>query len=193
MKHGITAAFVLAGLTAAMSAQAQIFDNEAGGYVGGGVGEFKAEIDDFDDVGATIDDFDDEDNTFKVFGGYRANKWLAFELAYIDLGSPEDEVLPDTFAKVEADGFAPYIVGTIPMGFFEAFAKAGYYFYDVEASVESPLGDFSDDDSESDFTYSVGVGLNFLERFNVRLEYEQFDFKNLDDSNALWLTGAFRF
>ncbi len=79
------------------------------------------------------------------------------------------------------------------MGFFEAFAKAGYYFYDVEASVRSPFGDFRGDDSESDFTYSVGVGLNFLERSNVRLEYEQFDFQRFDDSNALWLTGAFRF
>lgn len=193
MKHGITAALALAGLTAAAGAHAQIIDNDSGFYVGGGVGEFKAEIDDFDDVDDTIDDFDDEDNTYKIFAGWRANKWLAIELAYIDLGSPEDEVLPDTFAKVEADGFAPYIVGTLPLGIFEAFAKAGYYFYDVDATVESPLGDFTDNNSESDFTYSVGVGLNFLERFNVRLEYEQFDFQRIDDSNALWLTGAFRF
>lgn len=193
MKHGITAALALVGLTAVTGAHAQIFDNEAGWYVSGGVGEFKAEIDDFDDVDTTIDEFDSDDDTFKVFAGYRANRWLALELAYIDLGSPEDEILADTFATVEADGFAPYIVGTIPLGFFEVFAKAGYYLYDVEASVESPLGDFTDDDSESDFTYSVGVGLNFLERFNIRLEYEQFDFQRIDDSNALWLTGAFRF
>jgi opacity protein-like surface antigen len=48
-------------------------------------------------------------------------------------------------------------------------------------------------DSDSDFTWSAGVGLNFFERFNVRLEYEQFDFNDVDNANALWLTGAFRF
>jgi hypothetical protein len=28
---------------------------------------------------------------------------------------------------------------------------------------------------------------------NIRLEYEQFDFDEADDSKALWLTGAYRF
>jgi len=189
--YGIAAALIFVGLMAACDANAQ--DNDAGFYAGGGVGQFDLEIDNFDDVVGTIDDYDSDDTAYKVFGGWRANKWMALELAYINLGSPRDEILPDTFVEVETDGFAPYIVGTIPIGFFEVFAKAGYFWYDVNARAESPLGTARSSESDSDFTWSAGLGLNFFERFNVRLEYEQFDFNNVDTANALWLTGAFRF
>ncbi len=37
------------------------------------------------------------------------------------------------------------------------------------------------------------MGVNFFERINVRLEYEQFDIDVVDDAEALWLTGAYRF
>ena len=191
MKYGIIAALVFAGLVAACDADAA--DNESGFYAGAGIGQFNLEIDNFDDVVTTVDDYDSDDTAYKVFAGWRANQWLALELAYINLGSPDDEILPDTTVEVETDGFAPYIVGTIPIGFFEVFAKAGYLWYDVNARIDSPLGTASASDSDSDFTWSAGVGLNFFERFNVRLEYVQFDFNDVNNANALWLTGAFRF
>jgi OOP family OmpA-OmpF porin len=194
MNHGITASLALAGLVAAAGANAQIVDDEASGwYAGGGIGEFNVEIDDFDDVDDTLDDFDDGDTAYRLFLGWRANENLAIEGAYINLGGPEDEILDDTNVEVESDGFAPYIVGTLPIGFFELFAKAGYYFYDIEVSLDSPFGDVTDDDSGSEFVWSAGAGITFLERFNVRLEYEEFDFDQTDDTNALWLTGAVRF
>ena len=112
MKHGITAALAVAALAAAMSAQAQ--DNESGFYAGAGVGTFDVEIDDFDDVDDTIDGYDSDDTAWKAFGGWRMNPYLAFELAYVNLGSPDDEILPDTTLTVETDGFAPYVVGTLP-------------------------------------------------------------------------------
>lgn len=193
MKYGITAALFLAGLAVSAGARAQLIDNDSGWYAGGGVGEFDVEIDDFDDVDDTIDDFDDGDTAYKLFFGFRANQWLGAEVAYINLGSPSDEIFDDTTVEVESDGFAPYVVGTLPIGFFEAFAKAGYYFYDIEVSLDSPFGDVTNDDSGSEFVWSAGLGVNILERVNIRLEYEEFDFDETDDTNALWLTGAFRF
>lgn len=190
MKHGITAALLLAGLAAAAGAQA---DEDAGFYAGGGVGTFDVQIDDVDDVTTEIERYDSDDTAWKAFAGWRANKFLALELAYVNLGSPDDEILPDTTLTIETDGFAPYVVGTIPIGWFEAFAKAGYYWYEIDARISSPLGTASDSDSDSTFTWTAGVGLNIFERVNIRLEYEQFDFDNADDSEALWLTGAFRF
>jgi opacity protein-like surface antigen len=86
------------------------------------------------------------------------------------------------------------VVGTLPIGdWFEVFAKAGYDWYDAEARLSTPIGDASEDDSDSTFTWSAGLGLNVFERVNLRLEYEQFDFDRTDDSKALWLTGAWRF
>lgn len=192
MKHGITAVIALAALAAANGAQAQ--DNESGFYAGGGVGSFDVEIDDFDDVDETIDRYDSDDTAWKAFVGWRANPYLALELAYVNLGSPDDEIAPDTRLTVETDGFAPYVVGTIPIGdWFEVFGKAGYYFYDVEARLATPAGSVRDSESNETFTWSAGLGLNVFERVNVRLEYEQFDFDEADDASALWLTGAWRF
>ena len=94
MKYGITAALALAALAAAAGAQAQ--DNESGFYAGAGVGTFDVEIDDFDDLDPTIDSYDSDDTAWKAFGGWRYNPYLAFELAYVNLGSPDDEILPDT-------------------------------------------------------------------------------------------------
>ena len=178
----------------AFAAGASAQDSEDGGlYLGGGVGEFNVDIDDVDDVPETIDDYESDDTAWKAFIGWRMNKNLAFEAAYVNLGSPEDTIAPDTTLEVETDGFAPYIVGTLPFAAFELFAKAGYLIYDTEARVTSPLGSVVVEDSGDEFTWSAGVGLTLADTFNLRLEYEMFDVQQVDDANALWLTGAFRF
>jgi OmpA-OmpF porin, OOP family len=192
MKNGLTAALAVAALAAAQAAGAQ--DNESGIYAGGGVGTFDVQIDDFDDIDATLDRYDSDDTAWKVFAGWRVSPHLAFEGAYVNLGSPDDEIIPGTDLTIETDGFAPYIVGTIPIGdWFELFAKAGYYWYDTELQISTAVGSVSDDESDSTFTWSAGAGVNVFERVNIRLEYEQFDFDQSDDSKALWLTGAWRF
>jgi len=192
MKHGITAVLATAALAAATSAGAQ--ENESGFYAGAGVGTFDVQIDDVDDIDDTIDRYDSDDTAWKAFGGWRMNPYLAFELAYVNLGSPSDDIAPDTRLTTETDGFAPYVVGTLPIGdWFEVFGKAGYYWYDTEARLSTPLGNASDSESDSTFVWSAGLGVNVFQRVNIRLEYEQFDFERADDSEALWLTGAYRF
>lgn len=192
MKTGITATLAVAALAFAAGAGAQ--ENEQGFYAGAGVGSFNLDIDNPDDVEETIDRYSSDDTAWKAFVGWRMNPYLAFEAAYVNLGSPDDTIAPDTQLTVETDGFAPYVVGTLPIGdWFEVFAKAGYYWYDVTARVSSPLGTARDSTSDEAFTWTAGVGVNLFEHVNVRLEYEQFDIDDTDDSNALWLTGAFRF
>jgi OmpA-OmpF porin, OOP family len=94
------------------------------------------------------------------------------------------------------DGFAPYVVGTIPLGIFELFGKVGYYFYDVDLEVNSDtsgLPDLDSSSSEEDLLYGGGVGVTLFEHLNVRLEYELIDSDVLDDADAIWLSGAWRF
>lgn len=191
-RKGITIVAAIAALAFAGGAYARNNDDN-GMYLGGGVGSFNVDIDDFDDVPETIDDYKSDDTAWKAFVGWRMNKNVAFEAAYVNLGSPEDTIAPDTTAEIETDGFAPYIVGTLPFAAFELFAKAGYLIYDTEARVTSPLGSVVVEDSGDDFTWSAGVGLTVFDAFNLRLEYEMFDVQEVDDANALWLTGAFRF
>ncbi len=191
MKHGITAVLAAAAFATATGAGAQ--ENESGFYAGAGVGTFDVQIDDVDDVTSEIERYDSDDTAWKAFGGWRMNPYLAFELAYVNLGSPSDEIAPDTRLTTETDGFAPYVVGTLPIGWFEVFGKAGYYWYDTEARLSTPLGTVSDSESDSTFVWSAGLGVNVFQRVNIRLEYEQFDLDRADSSEALWLTGAYRF
>ena len=170
-------------------------DETTGWYLGGGFGQFNAQIDDIDEVDDTVDGWDESDDTYKLFAGYRVNPFLSFELDYINLGEPSGAVVPGFNVDSAVDGFAPYVIGTIPIGkWFEVYGRLGYYFYDATVGVEDELGGRVEFDEESeDLVYGAGVGLNLAERLNIRFEYEKFDLEGLDDSDALWLTAAWRF
>lgn len=190
--------FKVAAAVAALSlatVPAAFADENAGWYLGGGFGQFNAQIDDVDDVDNTVDDWDESDDTYKLFAGYRVNPFLSFELDYINLGEPSGAVVPGFNVDSAVDGFAPYVIGTIPLGkWFEVYGRLGYYFYDATVGVENTVGGRVEFDEESeDLVYGAGVGLNLAERLNIRFEYEKFDLEGLDDADALWLTAAWRF
>jgi OOP family OmpA-OmpF porin len=182
-------------LVAAAAPAVQAQDTDAGFYLGGGVGQFNAQIDDVDDVDATVDEWDEDDTAYKLFGGYRLSDFLAFELAYLNLGEPSGAVVPGRNVDASVDGFAPYVVGTIPLGnWFEVSGRLGYYFYDATYGVEDGVGGRVEFDEESeDLVWGAGVGANIGERLNLRFEYERMDLQGVDDADALWLTGAVRF
>ncbi len=187
-------AMSLAVLASMALVPAAYADNDNGFYAGAGVGRFNAQIDDVNAVDPAIQGWDEDDTAYKVFGGWRFNKMFALEVAYINLGEPSGEVVPGFNLDASVDGFAPYVVATIPLGLFEVYGRLGYYFYDANLGTESGLGGRVVVDEESeDFVYGAGIGLDLLDHINVRLEYERFDLQGLDDTDALWLTGAWRF
>jgi outer membrane immunogenic protein len=196
MNHKLTAAIAaLLSVALAPAAFAQAHEEVSGAYVGGGFGQFNAKIDDIDDVDDTINDWDDDDTAYKIFAGYRLNRFLAFELDYINLGEPSGAVVPGFNVDSSVDGFAPYVIGTIPLGpYFELYGRAGYYFYDATVGVDNGVdGRVEFDEESEDFVYGGGIGANIGEKLNLRLEYEKFDLQGLDDADALWLTAAWRF
>jgi opacity protein-like surface antigen len=179
----------MAILFALSAAPAVAADNDSGPYLGAGVGRFDVEIDDVGDVTDTIGSFDADDTTFKAFAGWRFNPYLGVELDYIDLGNPEDRI-DGRRVSADVNGFAPYVIGTLPIGPVELFAKAGYLFYDVKVDVD----DLDiDDDSNEDFVYGGGIGVTLFEHLHARVEYEVIDIDEVDDANALWVSAAWRF
>jgi hypothetical protein len=176
-------------------AMAQEQQEASGFYLGAGVGQFNAGIDNVDDVDSTVDNWSEDDTAYKVFAGYRLNRFLGLEVDYINLGKPSGEVVPGINVDTSVDGFAPYVVGTIPLGpYFEIYGRAGYYFYDANTRMTDTLDNrVSSDEESQDFVYGGGIGANIGEKFNVRFEYEKFDLQGLDDSDALWLTAGWRF
>lgn len=175
-----------------------VTDNPSGPYAGLGYGQFRLDIDGFREFSDTVSDITkSDDNAWKVFVGYRFNPYVALEAAYIDFGGPSDQF--DASGRrgnyrVEMAGFAPYLIGSIPLGPVELFGKVGYYFYDVDIrlDLDDPGPDFDSDYSESDFIYGLGAGITLFNHLHLRAEYEVI---NLDrgDANAVWLSGAFRF
>ena len=194
MNVKITSA-VAALVVAAAAPAAYAQDENAGWYLGGGVGQFNAQIDDVDDVDATVDDWDNDDTAYKFFAGYRMNNFLAFELDYINLGEPSGSVVPGVNLDAAVDGFAPYVVGTIPLGnWFEVYGRLGYFFYDATVGVENEIDGRAEFDEESeDLVYGAGIGARIGEKLNVRFEYERFDLQGVDDADSLWLTAAWKF
>lgn len=166
-------------------------DNESGLYAGAGVGWYNVKIDSVEELGTTLQgiEFDSDDVSYKAFAGWRFGKWVGVEVDYLYLGEPEDDVsgVPVT---TKLHGVAPYIVGTLPLGPIELSAKVGYLFYDFEVEAQNFARNKT---SDEDPVYGVGIGLTLFERVAAKLEYERIDISRLDTSDALWLTGAWRF
>ena len=177
----LTALVLGTGLTVANA------DENQGFFVGAGLGQFNVEVDNLDEAQDLVSDFDEEDTSWKIFAGWRFAPFFAVELDYIDFGGPSTQG-----TKFEVAGFAPYLVGTLPLGIFELSARVGYYFYDVDVNFDaSQIEDVSQ--SDEDLVYGAGFGLLLFEHLNLKLEYEIIDLSDVDDANALWLTGAWRF
>lgn len=203
MNRAVVLAMMAAGAGAGSlvcgSALAQGVENDSGFYLGGGVGQFNLKLDDVDQTDDAIERLDDGDTAWKAFAGWRMNPHFALELAYVDFGRPSDRFETSGSSgdfRADISGFEPSIIGTIPLGPVELFGKIGYLFYDVDASVDlddPTFPDFSSSSSEQDLTYGGGVGMTFFEHLNARLEYQRIDSDVIDDADAFWFSGAWRF
>lgn len=198
MKKSVLAMAVAAALTST-AALADVTDNPTGFYVGGGFGRFNLNVDSLGDFGSGVRAAaDDNDNTYKFFAGYRFIPWLSVEAAYVNLGKPGDQLSTSGSNgrySLKADGFEPSLVGSLPLGPVELSAKVGYFYYDVDvrSDFNNPGSTFVSGHSRSDFTYGAGVGLTFIDHLHVKAEYQRFNLKNYDGSDAVWLTAAWRF
>lgn len=198
MKRGIIAASLLTLMCGSAFAQD---DNTRGFYVGGGFGQFNVQVDDESDFDNAVTEIDDDDHAWRIFGGYRINQYFAAELNYVDFGENSGSTGSDSSGSsgnysVDLAGFQPAIYGIVPLGPVELYAKLGYYFYDVDLDVNIDnihQDNLSADTSEEALSYGFGVGVTFFERLNAKLEYEKIDTDVIDDLDAIWLTGAWRF
>ena len=207
MRKYAVAAFAAVGLMSLPVMAAE----DSGFYVGLGLGQSSVDTDSIEIIDDVAYKFDDGSTAWKIFGGWRLNKYISFELDYFDTGTLDDEVTYDLdlyptpvavgtelYAKTEINisGWAPYVVGTWPIGMFELSAKLGYAFYDVDVDIFATDGIdeeyFSASESEEDFAWGVGAGVTLFDHLNVKVEYEALE---VSDANAdiWWLTGAWRF
>lgn len=186
MKH-IAALLILCGL--ATTAEADV---QTGFYIGAGVGQANVKAESAQDLGLIVQEFDSSATSFKVFAGWRINSFLAVEAAYLDFGNPNVN-FGSTNVETSIKGGAPYLIGFLPIGPIELFAKVGYFFYDLDVDVAGRKVEQASG-SQDDITYGIGGGIVVFKRLEARLEYEYVDTSGtLKSTDAVWLSAAWRF
>jgi hypothetical protein len=187
----VRAAFAFSVATALAAAPAFAQDDNTGGlYFGVGLADFSTGIDDIGDVDEANLDFDSGENASKVFAGWRFNRLVAVQLDRVDFERSVDARDALNGLSTQAEGFVPSVVGTLPIGPLEVFARAGVFWYHlvIERNATSLAVN-----SDHDPIFGAGVGATIAERLNLRAEYEVAEIDGLDDPNAVWVTAAWRF
>jgi hypothetical protein len=205
MLKAMTVAGVLLALTAgpALAQRDRNDDDDRAGrnldgfYLGGGVGDFSSSVDEINNLDQIDDagiDFSDSDNAMKVFAGWNFNRFFAVQADFVDFGEASGAVASSVGApstgSSDVQGLAPSIVGTIPIGPLELFGRVGMMFCEIDMNL---TGGRLVDESGEDLVWSVGLGIDILDRLNLRLEYEELDIEQLDEADAVWLNAAWKF
>jgi len=141
---------------------------DRGWYVGAGVGSSD------DDLLA------ESDTGFKLFGGFRFNKNVAVEAAYLDLGD-------FVFGVIEQNGLAVEGEFTWPIANkFGLFAKAGFFSWEVDFAG---LGT----DEGEDITFGFGGKMTLGAHWAVRAEWERFNDISRGDVDLVSASAFYRF
>ena len=168
--------FLIAALTGLFLASPAMAADDGGFYVGAGVGTF----------GVDVGPFSGDDVGYKVLGGWMLNRYVGGELEYIDGGTAEDRGV-----EIDTSGINASLRGAFPVtDQFSVFAKLGMLFWDADFH----LGEFGNDsDSGEDFSWGVGAGFDFTDRFGVTVEYQGFEIEDTDTVDLLSASVVWKF
>lgn len=162
-------------------------------YVGVNAGTSAATIDDAQITasllagGFTTDTFsaDESDIGWKLFGGYRFNKFLALEGGLFDLGgfgfTANTTPAGSLTGAGEFDGYNLDLVGFLPFGdtdTWSLFGRIGYASVDGSASFSS-TGAVTvlvpqSSATETGMKYGAGLQMDFSPSWGARLEFERY-------------------
>jgi OmpA-OmpF porin, OOP family len=175
---------------AAMNSQ-PVVAADSGWYVGAGIGQSKAKIDDARitsgllGAGLTTTSMteDKHDTAYKIFGGYKFNRNFALEGGYFNLGqfgfTSTTNPAGTLTGKIKAQGLNFDAVGILPITErFSAFGRIGAQYAQAKDSF-SGTGAVTVADpspSKSAFNYKAGVGVqyDFTESLGMRGEWENY-------------------
>ena len=123
---------------------------------------------------------DGEDLSFSFYVGKRFYEYLAFEVAYLDLGKLDnDQGLVTTTG--ETTGFNFSLLGIIPAGNAGyLYGKAGIMAWETDYTRVDDTTTTKSNDNGTDFTFGIGIAFAFDNRYELRIELERLN--ELDDN-----------
>lgn len=142
------------------------------GYIGAGFGWTRGDL---GAVEETADTVDDESMAVRLFAGYRPFRFLAVEIFYEDFSSYA-ATSGTTIVRTETDVYGAAVLGIIPIGAAEFFAKFGVSRWDTEAEIEDAgVLLASDRGKASEPVYGIGLHVSAKNMpAGIRLEYERY-------------------
>lgn len=180
--QGVAPAFIV-GLSVTGAAHGA----DSGFYLGADLGrsEYQATSFIFDLPSTTLAAVDSrtDDLGWGITGGYRFNRYLAFEVGYVDLGDlsgPLAHIAGAGAASGHFDysvrGATQAVVGILPLGNWEGYLKLGYLYSDVRLSFSavSGAGPFERKLSVADLSEWAGLGLRYRlgQHWQFKVEYD---------------------
>ncbi|MGF1728302.1 outer membrane beta-barrel protein [Photobacterium kasasachensis] len=129
-------------------------------------------------------DLDDSDTGFKLFGGFRANDYFAFELFYANLGEVSMN-FGDTSSfmgiqemTVEQDTLGASLIGILPVtDSFELFGKVGFHAWDSTVNLDSNVSIEGADGTDPMF--GAGIAYKFSS-VSIQAEFERYQLDETD-------------
>lgn len=141
---------------------------EPGFYVGGGVGYFRVDEQDFFGPG---DNLDDDRVSLKAYAGGDILPWLSAEAGYVNFGEIGNG------STLEGDGWTVAAIGQLPIGNFAPYAKVGYMWWDADRAAPGiPI------ENRDGHDWFGGLGLRFAltQALDMRIEYERYQMDDAD-------------
>ena len=166
-KTTIAALLAASGLVVSSAAMAQGKPADTGFYVGATLGQSDIDFD------CSPFSCDTKDTAFRILGGYQINRNFAAEIGYHDFG----KVTINGVGDVKANAFELVGLGMYPINpQFSVYGKLGFYRGEAKG--------FGDKETNTDFTYGLGVQYNFNRQLGVRGEWQQYKGVGGDDVDA---------
>src|SRR5712691_545905 len=179
-------AFLVAIAAAALTLPALALAQDAGGYFGASIGSSKAKHWCSSDLppGASLASCDARGKGWKMFAGYRINRFFGFEGSFIDFDKASltaTSGAESATVTARATALSAAAVGIIPLGDLEVFGKAGIAKVKAQSREASLAGTtFKLGKNDNEAHYGVGLNYRLTSEWDVRAELERIRDSRID-------------
>jgi len=148
----------LAALLAPALAIGSVYAAEPGFYLGASGGQSFID-DETDNI-----QWDDDETGWKAYLGYQFLPWLGVEAGYVDFGQYSGDNVQvgggnlNTDAELDLSAWQGFLVGSLPIGPVDLFAKVGAA--DLQAEIDNARFG-TEQDNDTQLAYGVGAAYNF--------------------------------